>query len=72
MHANDNGTNRADVTWHPGERVVTRDGGQAVVIGHDAMGNVIGVGTFDRVPRVIRPVCDSWGGEHDCAMVNAA
>lgn len=60
------------VIWMPGQRVITRDGTQAVVIGHDAQGNVIGLSPFRSVPSIIRPVGDAWGGEADCELRNAA
>lgn len=58
--------------WHVGERVVTRDGTVAIVVARDGSGNVLGVGPRDSIPRVVRPVCDAWGGEMDAAYANAA
>lgn len=56
------------VQWYPGQRVVTREGQCAVVIGLDPNGNVIGLQPFDPIPRVVRPICDAWGGEHDVTL----
>jgi hypothetical protein len=58
--------------WFPGERVITRDGLTVVVIGRDVFGNVVALGPRDSIPRVVRPVCDAWGGEHDCELRNVA
>lgn len=57
--------------WLPGERVVTRDGTVATIV-LTVGGVVYGIGPRDATPRVVRPVCDAWGGEHDCAYANAA
>jgi hypothetical protein len=58
--------------WLPGERIVTRDGTTAVVVAIDPRGNVLALEPFASIPRVVRPVCDAWGGEHDCELRNAA
>lgn len=65
-------TNPNQFDWHIGQRVITRSGTIATIVTCDPNGNVYAIGPCDRVPVVVRPVCDAWGGEHDCALRNAA
>lgn len=58
--------------WFGGQRVMTTDGVVCVVVAVNDNGQVIGLGPFDRTPRLVRPVYDAWGGEHDCSIANAA
>lgn len=58
--------------WHIGERVVTREGRVVTVVAIDREGRVFAIGPGDRVPRLVRPVTDAFGGEHDAALGMAA
>ena len=56
------------VIVHPGSRVIDATGEPVTIVAVRPDGVPLGIGPFDRAPRLVRVRTDAFGGEHDQAI----